>query len=77
MNSQCANIRFSIEAEKNDVLLFQNLKNRGKMTNFLLLFFYQIYVTMVPTNKTVNNKKKFKKILIHLHTKARTHILVC
>ena len=61
MNSQYANIRFSIEAEKNDVLLFQNLKNRGKMTNFLLLFFYQIYVTMVPTNKTVNNKKKFKK----------------
>ena len=61
MNSQYANIRFSIEAEKNDVLLSQNLKNRGKMTNFLLLFFYQIYVTMVPTNKTVNNKKKFKK----------------
>ena len=61
MNSQYANIRFSIEAEKNDVLLFQNLKNRGKMTNFLLLFFYQIYVTMVPTNKTVNNKKKIKK----------------
>ena len=61
MNSQYANIRFSIEAEKNDVLLFQNLKNRGKMTNFLLLFFYQIYVTIVPTNKTVNNKKKFKK----------------
>ena len=61
MNSQYVNIRFSIEAEKNDVLLFQNLKNRGKMTNFLLLFFYQIYVTMVPTNKTVNNKKKFKK----------------
>ena len=41
--------------DKNDKFM-SSIENNVKSTTLKGLFFYKIYVTKVPTNKTVNNK---------------------